>query len=68
MFHDPDTGEVLNREKVVEAVRNELDEVDSFNVSQWRRRSEKPVGEKVISTKLFHKLKHDGTAKSRIVA
>ena len=67
MFHDHYTGQALNKEKVVEAVRNDLDEMYSFSVLQWRRRSEKPASEKVISTTLFHKLKNEGTVRSRIV-
>ena len=67
VFHDHHTGQALNKEKVVEAVRNDLDEMYSFSVLQWRRRSEKPASEKVISTTLFHKLKDEGTVRSRIV-
>ena len=68
VFHDFYTGEALPKELVTAAVRNELAEMDAFEVMQWRRRSDKPEGVKVISTKLFHKLKDETTVRSRIVA
>ena len=67
-FHDHYTVEALNKEKLLESALNDLDEMDSFSMMQWRRRSEKPVGAKVISNKLFHKLKDEGAVRSRIVA
>ena len=67
-FHDHCSGEAWKKEKVVEAVRNDFHEMDSFSVMQWRRRSENLVGETVISTKLFAKLKDEGVVRSRMVA
>ena len=67
-FHDHYSGEAWKKEKVVEAVRNDFHEMDSFSVMQWRRRSENPVGETVISTELFAKLKDEGAVRSRMVA
>ena len=39
-FHNHYTGEVLNKEKVVEAVRNEFYDMVSFSAMQWRKKSE----------------------------
>ena len=67
-FHDQFTGEVLPKELVLEGVKRELDEMDEFEVMVRKRRSEKPAGERVISTKLFHTRKGPDCVRSRIVA
>ena len=41
--------------------------MQEFGVFEWKRKSEKPPNEKVISTKMFHKAKGD-EVRSRIVA
>ncbi|CAK0826802.1 unnamed protein product [Prorocentrum cordatum] len=68
--HDQYTGEVLPKELVLEGVKRELDEREEFEaeVVVWKRRSEKPAGERVISTKLFHTRKGPDCVRSRIVA
>ena len=49
-FHEHYTSDALFKEKVVKAARNELDEMASFHVMQWRRKLEKSACDKVIST------------------
>ena len=41
--------------------------MQEFGVFEWKRKSEKPPNERVISTKMFHKAKRD-EVQSRIVA
>ena len=41
--------------------------MQEFGVFEWKRKSEKPPNEKIISTKMFHKAKGDEVG-SRIVA
>ena len=53
-FYDHYTDEVLDRDA-------------TFGVFEWKRRTEKPAAEKIISTKMFHKAKGD-EVRSRIVA
>ncbi|CAK0869006.1 unnamed protein product [Prorocentrum cordatum] len=67
-FHDQYTWEVLPKELVLEGVKRELDEMEEFEVMVWKKRSEKPPGERVISTKLFHTRKGPDCVRSRIVA
>eukprot|EP00959_Pyramimonas_sp_CCMP1952_P370063 7750426-Pyramimonas_sp.AAC.1 len=67
-FHDQHTGEVLPKELVLEGVKRELDEMEELEVMVWKKRSEKPPGERVISTKLFHTRKGPDCVRPRIVA
>ncbi|CAK0901850.1 unnamed protein product [Prorocentrum cordatum] len=67
-FHDQYTGEFLPKELVLEGVKRELDEMEEFEVMVWKKRSEKPPGERVISTKLFHTRKGPDCVRSRVVA
>ncbi|CAK0826196.1 unnamed protein product [Prorocentrum cordatum] len=43
-FHDQCTGEVFPKELVLEGVKRELDEMEEFDVTVWKKRSEKPPG------------------------
>ena len=63
-FYDHYTGEILDRDATIAGVRAELTQMQEF---EWKRKSEKPPNEKVISTKMFHKAKGD-EVRSRIVA
>ena len=66
-FYDHNTDEILDRDATIAGIRPELAQMQEFGVFEWKRRSEKPVGERVISTKMFHKAKGD-EVRSRIVA
>ena len=66
-FYDHYTGEILDRDATIAGIRAELAQMQEFGVFEWRRSSEKPVGERVISSKMFHKAKGD-EVRSRIVA
>ena len=66
-FYDHYTGEILVRDATIAGIRAELAQMQEFGVFEWKRSSEKPVGEKVISSKMFHKAKGD-EVRSRIVA
>ena len=66
-FYDHYTGEILDRDATIAGIRAELAQMQEFGVFEWKRSSEKPVGEKVISSKMFHKAKGD-EVRSRIVA
>ena len=56
-FYDHYTGEILDRDATVAGIRAELTQMQEFGVLEWKRKSEKPPNEKVISTKMFHKAK-----------
>ena len=58
---------ILDRDATIAGIRAALTQVQEFGVSEWKRKSEKPPNEKVISTKMFHKAKGD-EVRSRIVA
>ena len=66
-FYDHYTGEILGRDATLAGIRAELTKMQEFGVLEWKRKSEKPPNEKVISTKMFHKSKGDNI-RSRIVA
>ena len=66
-FYDHYTGEILGRDATIAGIRAELAQMQEFGVFEWKRSSEKPVGEKIISSKKFHKAKGD-EVRSRIVA
>ena len=66
-FYDYYTGEILDRDARIVGIRGELTQMQEFEVFEWKRKSEKPSNEKVISTKMFHKAKGD-EVRSRIVA
>ena len=66
-FYDHYTGEILDRDATIAGIRAELTQMQEFGVFEWKRKSEKPPNEKVISTKMFHKAKGD-EVRSRIVA
>ena len=65
-FYDHCTGEILDRDATIAGIRAELTQMQEFGVFEWKRSSEKSVGEKVISSKMFHKVKGD-VVRSRIV-
>ena len=65
-FHDHYTGEILDRDSTIAGIRVELTQMQEFGVFRWKRKSEKPPDENVISTKTFHKAKGD-EVRSRIV-
>ena len=67
-FHDYYTGEELPKDLVIEGIRTELAEMQDFSVFEWRRAEERKEGEKMITTKMFHKKKSDTEVRSRIVA
>ncbi|CAK0795272.1 unnamed protein product [Prorocentrum cordatum] len=52
----------------LEGAKRELDAMEEFEAMAWKRRREKPPGERVISTELFHARKGPDCARSRIVA
>ena len=58
---------ILVRDATIAGIRAELTQMQEFGVFEWKRKSEKPPDEKVISTKMFHKAKGD-EVRSRIVA
>ena len=66
-FYDHYSGEILDRRATIAGIRAELTQMEEFGVFDWKRRSEKPVGERIISTKMFHKAKGD-EMRSRVVA
>ena len=66
-FYDHYTGEILDRDATIAGIRAELTQMQEFGVFEWKRKSEKPPNEKVISTKMFRKAKGD-EVRSRIVA
>ena len=66
-FYDNYTGEILDRDATIAGIRAELTQMQEFGVFEWKRKSEKPPNEKVISTKMVHKAKGD-EVRSRIVA
>ena len=66
-FYDHCTGEVLDRDATMAGTRAELTQMKEFGVFEWKRRTEKPAAEKIISAKMFHKAKGD-EVRSRIVA
>ena len=66
-FYDRCTGEILDRDATIAGIRAELAQMQEFGVFEWRRSSEKPAGERVISSKMFHKAKGD-EVRSRMVA
>ena len=66
-FYDHNTGEILHRGATIAGIRAELTQMQEFGVFEWKRKSEKPPSEKVISTKMFHKAKGD-EVRSIIVA
>ena len=66
-FYDHYTGEILDRDATIAGIRAELTQMQEFGVFEWKRKSEKPPNEKVISTKMFHNAKGD-EVRSRIVA
>ena len=65
-FYDHYTGEILDRDATIAGIRAELTQMQEFGVFEWKRKYEKPLNEKVISTKMFHKAKGD-EVQSRIV-
>ena len=66
-FYDHYIGEILDRDATIVGIRAELTQMHEFGVFEWKRKSEKPRNEKVISTKMFHKAKGN-EVRSRIVA
>ena len=66
-FYDHYTGEILDRDATIAGIRAELTQMQEFGMLEWKRKSEKPPTEKVISTKIFDKAKGD-EVRSRIVA
>ena len=58
-FYDHYTGEILNPNATVAGIRAEPMQMQEFGVFEWKRKSEKLVDERVISTKMFHKAKGD---------
>ena len=50
-FHDHYTGEIMDRDATIAGIRAELTQMQEIGVFEWRRRSEKPPDEKVVSTK-----------------
>ena len=66
-FYDHHTGEILDRDATIAGIRAELTQMQEFGVFEWKRKSEKPPNEKVISTKMFYKAEGD-EVRSRIVA
>ena len=66
-FYDHCTGEILDRDATTAGIRVEFTQMQEFGVFEWKRKSEKPPNEKVISTKMFHKAKGD-EVRSKIVA
>ena len=50
-FYDHYTGEVLDRDATIAGIRAELAQMQEFGVFEWRRSSEKPAGDRVISSK-----------------
>ena len=66
-FYDQCTGEILDRDATNAGIRAELTQMQEFGVFEWKRKSENPPNEKVISTKMFDKAKGDEVG-SRIVA
>ena len=66
-FHDHYTGEILDRDATIAGIRAELTQMQEFGVFEWKRKSDEPPNEKVISTKMVHKAKGD-EVRSRIVA
>ena len=53
-FYDHYTGEILDRDATTAGNRAELAQMQEFGVFEWRRSSEELVGERVISSKMFH--------------
>ena len=54
-FYDYYTGEIMDRDATIVGIRDEFTQMQEFEVFEWKRKSEKPSNEKVISTKMFHK-------------
>ena len=54
-FYDHYTGDILDRVATIAGIGAGLTEMQEFGVFEWKRKSEKPPSEKVISTKMFHK-------------
>ena len=61
------TGGILDRDAATAGIRAKLVQTQEFVVFEWKLRSEKPVGESSISTKMFHEANGD-EVRSRIVA
>ena len=66
-FYDHYTHKILDRDATIVGIRVQLTQIQEFGVFEWKRKSEEPPNEKVISTKMFHKAKGD-EVQSRIVA
>ena len=64
-FYDHYTGEILDCDATIAGIRAELTQMQEFGVFEWNHKSEKPPNEKVISTKMFHKLSRH-TSRTRV--